>query len=435
MFEKKYIFRLIVLIFIFYHFNLFSQELLTIEKAMQIGLENNYSILISKNDAEILKNNSGFLPQINFNTSINKSSNDTKQEFRSGLPIDRKGAQSEQTGAGVSLNWTVFDGFNMFTSYRRLREIKEAGEINVIINIESSISQIISTYYQIVKQEKLLKVIRNAVSISEERVKIAEANYSLGSGSKLEILQAKVDLNADKSNLLKQEVVLSNLKTNLNQLLSRDIEIVFSVIDSIRIDSNLVFEDIRKNVLEQNSKIMLAGKNRNIAKLNLGEVKSQLYPKVGINLGYNFSQSESEAGFITSNQNLGINYGVNATVNLFDGFNFNRKYQNAKISIINSDLQYNQIKNQIESDLVKAYKNYENNLQLLKLEAENLEFARQNVNIALERFRLGSITPLTLREAQKTFIDAESRLVTVQYEAKISETELLRLSGQLVKTK
>ncbi len=413
-----------------------AQEILTLEEAINLALKNNHDIKISKNTFEIALNNyspgnAGLLPTVDLSSGYTKSSNNTKQQYFDGRSINRTGALSNSLNLGVTLNWTIFDGLANYNNYRKLKETKELAQTSTIATSEDIIANVMLAYYDILRQKEILKTFKENIAISEQRVRIAEEKYKVGTGSKTELLQAKADLNADQNSLLRQETELKNAKVNLNLLLGRDPNIDFDISDTINV-KNLSFEELKVKALENNRSILIAKANREIAKLNLNSVKSRFLPKINFFIGYNFNRSNSQAGFIASNQNLGFNYGLNFSFNIFNGFNSVREYENSQYEVLNSEIRYEQIKDIVEAQILKLYESYKTSLKLIELEKENLEIARENVEIAIERYRLGVLTPLELREAQKTYIDAESRLISALYQAKVAEINLLKLSGQLI---
>lgn len=417
---------------------LFSQEILTLEEAIEIALKNNYSISIAENEAKIAENNftlgnAGLLPQINVNATQNYSINNTKQELLSGQIIDRTGAKSNSFNAGVSLNWTIFQGLALFITYDRLKELRDIGEINFKAEVERTVALVTTVYSDIVRQTKTLKVIEEGIKISEERLRLAEDKLEVGAGAGVDVLQAKVDLNSDKSSMLRQQLNINNLKTTLNQLLGREINTNFNTAEVFKLNTDLNYDDLLNSLQKKNSSIILSEKNKNISSLMLSGLKSLRLPRVSAFVNYNYLYSESQAGFTISNQNLGFTYGLSLSFNLFDGFNQNRQIENASITLKNSELLYNDTKSKIISEFERQYKAYQNNLTLLKLEEENFEIAERNIEIAMERFRLGTYSPLELREAQRAYTAAQNRLVESQYQSKVAEIELMKISGLLIK--
>jgi outer membrane protein TolC len=430
--------KISLLILVLFITNSYAQKLLTIDDAIGIALKNNFSITIAEREKNISDNNAslgnaGFLPDLSASGTYTESVNNTRQDLYTGTLIDRKNNESSNLSSSVNLNWTIFDGLAMFASYDALKEMKETGEINYRDAVENNIAGLLSTYNDIVRKGVVLEVISRSIKISEERVKLAENKREVGSASKFDMLQAQVDLNEDRSLYLNAELAYQQSKALLNQLMGRSPAEDFTVTDTIIVNKNLQLEDIRLSVLSNNAGLQRAEKNKSIAKADLRLVRADLFPEISLFGSYSFLKSETQAGQVRSNKNYGYSYGVSASINLFNGLNTRRQIENAEIQTEIAGLEFDSLKNSIEASLQNVYKAYQNSLKLIELENENLRITEENVEIALERLRLGNITQLEFREAQVNLLDAQSRLVNAQYEAKSAETELLRISGQLVK--
>jgi outer membrane protein TolC len=417
----------------------FSQELLSLEEAVKIALANNYSINIAKNDSRITGNNvtignAGFLPTVDVLGAYLKSSNDTKQGYFDGRNINQAGAKATNITAGINLDWTIFDGLQMFANLDMLKELNRIGKDNFRSEVEKNLAQVIETYYNIIMEKQVLDVLNQAIIISQERVRIAESKKDVGTGSKFDLRQAQVDLNEDRSNLLKEELTYEQLKVTLNQLMGKEVSSDFNVSDTIVVKNKLNLDSLKNQTLKKNTTLLIAKKDLRLSEINLRIARSELYPQISLVGGYNYTKSESQAGFIETNRNYSLNYGISASLNLFNGFNTRRKMENAQIGIESSQLNFEQIRTGVEAELLNTYKKYLNSLQLVELEEENLKVAQESVDIALEKLKLGNITPLEFRETQRKLIDAKSRLVSAQFDAKSAETELLRISGQLIKS-
>lgn len=415
-----------------------AQDTLAVQDAIEAALKNNYDIIIAGNEAAIAERNNtfgnaGFLPDVSTNFGQLNNINDTRQQFFNGEVREGNNVKSNSLNANIQMNWTVFDGLSMFTNKEMLEEFEVIGELQARAQIENTMAQVVITYYDIVQKQKRIGAIKNAIEISAERKQIAEEKLKIGSGSGLEVLQASVDINADSSALLRQEYDLLNTKTVLNELLARAPETPFSVSEKIVIGENLVYEELSQKVMAQNPEIIIAKKNSGIAALNLQQTRSAYLPTLSLNSGYNFSRAASELGLLQFNQNQGINYGLTASWTLFNGFNRNRQKQVTQINVSSLETVRQQTELRIKSDLYQFYTAYVTATSLLKIEEKNLEVAQQNLSIATEKMRLGTITDIELREAQRNLIDAEFRLIITEYEAKLAETELLRLSGLLLK--
>lgn len=418
-----------------------AQDTLSVEEAIAIGLDNNYSIRIAGNESDIAKNNNslgnaGFLPVLTATGSRSYSIQDSKQEFaEGGIPNSTtENAKSNTTNGSATLSWTIFDGLRMFTTSEKLNELQTLGEEEFRLTLENTLASIIGAYFNIIRQQKIYDVLQSTVEVSEQRIQIAETRNDLGSGSEYDLLQARADLNADRAAVIRQEVLLNDAKILLNELLSRDIETDFAVHQTISIDSEKKYNDLLQSAMTGNKELAVARLNEDIAELEIKEVQGERFPEVDLNAGYSYNRSESGAGFLELNQTDGFNYGISARINLFDGFNTNRRIQNARIRLKNQELAVQDLQQRVEAALSGEFKNYLSSLELVKLETENLTYAEQSLDIALERFKLGTINSIELREVQRTLISAESRLIQAQFEAKLAETELQRISGELTES-
>lgn len=434
------LFSLFTLLTLLLNQSLFAQDTLSVEEALSIGMENNYSIRIAGNESKIAENNytlgnAGFLPSLSATGSRSYSIQDSKQEFaQGGIPNSTtENAKSNSINASAALNWTIFDGLRMFTTYEKLKDLQALGEQQFRLTLENSVASIVSAYYNIIRQQKIYDVLQNTVEVSEQRIRIAETRKDLGSGSEYDLLQARADLNADKAAVIRQEVQLNDAKILLNEILARDINTEFAVMQTIPVEKELEYSDLLQKAMQDNKQLAVARISQQVARLEIRELQGERLPEVDLNAGYSFNRNESGAGFIELNQSDGFNYGLTARLNIFDGFNTGRQIENAKIRHKNRELALQDQELQVEAGLSAEFKNYLNSLQLVKLESENLIYAEQSLEIALERFKLGTINSIELREVQRTLISAESRLIQAQFEAKLAETELQRISGTLTR--
>ena len=413
-----------------------AQERLSLEQAVQLALQNNYDIKLNKNDVDIAKNNvsranAGMLPIVTGNFSTNNTVSNTKQTLSSGQIQERSGARNSNLAYGPVLNWQVFDGFEMFARYDQLKELHLLGEENFKLTIQTTLADVINNYYDLVQQQQQIKALSGALDISRLRLRNSQSRYTIGKAAKLEVLAASVDLNTDTTNLLRQIDVYRSTKIRLNELLAREISTDFTVSDTIIIQNNLHLTELQNSASRQNPALQSAIINRRLAELNLKQVKANRYPNITLNSGYNFSKSTSELGFARNSSGRGLNYGLTASVNIFNGFLQKRNEKNASIEIDNSKLQFDKINQNISAQLASLYQTFQTNLELVRLEKQNLEVAKQNLDITLEKFRIGSVAPLEFREAQRNYVDASARYTNSQFEAKLAEVALMQLAGSL----
>ena len=432
---KLYKIQLLLLIcFSIYNSN--AQEVLTLEDAVKIALENNYEIKISKNDLRIDQSNvaygnAGMMPKLTANVVDNNNVQNTSQTRIDGTVNELDNAKNNNLTYGVGLDWTVFDGFKMFAKLDQLKALQKLGEAELKLTIITKISDVNATYYDLVQQQQQLTALDSSIVISNQRVALAQNRYTIGKASKLEVLNAQVDLNTDTTMLLRQKELYANTKTLLNQILARDPKTDFKVIEQISVDTNLLLPELQSLAEKQNPILEAQILNKKVAELQLKQVKGDRYPVLRLNSAYNFSESESSLGFVTQSSAKGFNYGFTATLNLFDGFAQNRNEKIAKIQIENSTIAIEQQTQALATTLTTSYQTYLTNLELSKLEEKNEAIAKQNLDITLEKFRIGTIATLEFRTAQLNYINAKVRNSNAQFQAKLSEIALKELAGNL----
>jgi len=436
--QKNKITFILLLCFCF-NFNAKSQvNKLTIDQVMETALKNNYDISIAKNlSKEAVNNNSlgnaGMLPVVSLNASGTIATNATKQEFSSGQVIDKSGVQSQNISTGAYLTWTIFDGLKMFATHERLKELEGMGMLNLKIQVENTLVKVISAYYTVVMQKEVIKGLSENIAVSEERLKIANKKFEIGTFSKVDVLQAKVDMNAQKTALMRAKTLLTDAKENLNQLLLLPVDNDFDVADDIPLMNEFKYEDLKNSITAKNSDLLFAQRNIEVSKLMIKEAKSLYYPKLNLNANYLFTRAQNQAGFSLLNQNLGLNLGLTASWTIFNGFNTANNVKNMKLNLENSTLEYESTKTQLQLALTKAFKKFQDDREIMTLEIENNKLAKENLDIALERYRVGTSNSLELKTAQQSYQESINTLSEASFNAKLSETQLLKLSGGISK--
>lgn len=414
-----------------------GQELLTAKEAVAIALENNFSVRLVQNELAVATENvhygnAGMLPSLTANLTQNNNVQNSTQVQNNGEKRSLKNAKNNNLNYGVSLGWTVFDGLGMFARYERLQELQNMGDVNLKRTMLATIADVITLYYTIVEQRNNLDALDSTIVLSQERLRTAENRYSIGKASKLEVLNVQVNLNTDISTRLRQIELVKNLKTNLNSLLVRDLDASFSVEKEVAIDSELQYAELLERASQLNPDLQMILINKRIAELDLKQVKANRYPTVRLNTGYNFSRSESSLGFVASSNARGLNYGVTASLNVFDGFNQRRNERVAQLQIDHAALQIDQLQLQVKTGIKTAHETYQTNLALTKLEEKNADIAKQNLDITLAKYTIGSISAVEFRDAQENYIQAVSRYNSAMLQAKLAEIQLKELVGQII---
>jgi len=416
-----------------------GQQTLSLQECIDIAVEQNYSLRITQNQEKITTNNysrgnAGMLPLVNLSSGFSGNINNLNQELTDGSEVNPRNIHNTTGNAGVNLSWSLFEGFRAQVRYKQLQELMKMSELNTRISIENLIANLASEYYFYIQQQRQLDNLQYSVDLSKERVRIEREHFLLGSGSRVQLLQAQVNLNADSSRLERQYEVLNASRVRINEMmalsdLNRDFEPADTVID---IDKGMLYDELHTHVLTQNTAIATALKNRQLSEYDMQIIQSRSFPYLRLSSGYGFTHNTYQRGTLNNQQTWGMNYGISLGINLYDGRNRQREKNNARIELENSELNLKQIRQQAKGDLLTLFDAYNNNLRLLELETQNLEVARENLEIAFERYRLGALTGFELREVQKNLLEAEERLLSIQYQAKVAEISLLQISGRIL---
>jgi len=422
--------------------DLHAQELLTPESAVATALQNNYDIRLSKNDSIIAAidysfANAALLPQVNGNGGLIFNRNNQSQKLADGTDRKATGIRTRNLTASVALEWVLFDGFKMFITRDKLKESLLLGDLTVKNKIVDVVSDVLKTYYNIVRQKQLLKAVEDQMQLNRERLKLAQVKLEVGLGIKPDVLQAQLDLNAQISTQLKQQTLITQIKGDLNRLMAVEKGVNYDVLDSIPIDTTLSLAEIKNNIAETSPQLLLTKKGIDIANFTLRERRAERLPTVSFVSAYNFSQTNNST-VINSfsalyNQNRGFNYGFNVSVPIFNNYVTKRNIRQAQADIDFRRLTLESLSSLLITNVENTFRTYELQLKQLTLEDSNIVLAKENVFIAYERYKQGVTTYIELREAQKSLSDAYDRLIAARYDTKVAETELLRLKGDLLR--
>ena len=431
------LYKFIVLLFALSS-GLYGQSVLTIEEAIKTGLEKNFSVLIVKNEQEIskLQNNfgsAGMSPTVSINGNLNLATVNSYQEFSTGTIQERNAAQSNNTAASLNVGWVVFDGLKMFAIKKRLNQNEQLSALQLKQQMESTVYDIIASYYLVVKTTELIKAAKQNLSIYEERKKIAKLKLEIGADSKVDYLLSQSDENKGKSAIIQLELQLLNTKTKLNTLLSKPIDADFITTDSIVINYNPNIDELKKSASKSNASILISKQNELIIEQTIKEARAANLPFLQLNAAYNITRNQNQAGFVFLNKQAGLNAGVSAGWLLFNGTKNNKLVKEKNILFLNQKYLTEQIQQQVDGQVYNSYKTYLLNKEILELEKQNLSDSKEVLTISMERYKVGKANLLETIETQKNLEDAQVRYIEALFAIKMAETDLLKANGSLIK--
>lgn len=411
-----------------------AQNSLGLQDAIKIALEKNYdvqvaSLALSQSHLMNSAGEAGMLPAVQLSGGFNTNNLNLQQKLSDGRVINRDAATSSTYAANAGLTWTLFDGFGMFIRKKRLAGEEATSLLSLKLQMEASIQQVIAAYFAVNVEEENLKALSELLKVDSIRLMLADARLQSGNGSKLELLQAKLEQNVHIAQQLERNSALITQKENLNILLGRDPSTAFNTADTIQLTLTTVDEQSRTTDL----RLRLAEQQKQTAFQWLKESKSARWPVLGFNANYAYNRTENEAGLLLRNENRGPGFGFSLGWNLFDGFRISRMIKNAELNLQIAETRLAEqitLRQQAEK---KVQRDFNDRIELVKIEEVSRALAEENMAIALERLRSGLSNALEMQDAQRNYSDAVARLYAAKYNAKISEIELLRLKGELLK--
>ncbi len=431
---KIYISAIFTLLFI----QVSAQDLLTKKEALQIALENNYGVIIANNNVEIAKNNSSiynsrYLPTLSTSAGANYNNSNQEIESQGGEITNINAAETKTYNASVNLNYTLFDGLGRKYSYKQLQETYNLSELQARETIENMYLQLFSVYFQIARLSENTKNLKSTLDISKQRLIRAQYQYEYGQSTKLELLNAEVDINNDSINLLNSKQLYSNTKRDLNIVLGIQKDINYMVETDVEFITLMSYDELIAKAKENNVFLKQNEKNIAISKFNIKSNKASYLPTAGLSGSYGWNKSENPAtSFFAQSNSTGLNAGINLSWNLFDGGNTKTRVANAKIALENQEILKEQQLETIENTLKNTFEEYNNILFILHAQEQNVITNQNNFDRTEENYKLGQVTSIEFRQAQINLLNTQTALNNAKYDAKLIELELLQLSGQLL---
>ena len=419
-----------------------AQPSVEVEEVVAAAIKMNYDVQLFKNTSSLVGNDRRyafglFLPTLNATGQYITNNNNTRNITFSDIETVREGVKSTNTQGSAQLVWTHFDGTKMFATRKRLTELAALGEINVRNQMMNTVAAIMTTYYNIARQKQQLEALGELQSVSEERVKLAERKLQVGTGGKPELLQARIDLNAIRTSVLAQKTLIQQLKDQMNGSLAMSLPEVYDVSDTIPLNLGLSLDEITTDIENTNMQLASVRKNIEVFEAALHESRALRSPVINLVSAYNYNQTQNELQINPASQKFtksqGYNLGVSMTVPILNGMNVTRQISAAKINLDRQKIIYEQQRTLMLVGVKNAFVNYDNARRTLIIEEETILLARENVTIMLEGFKRGINTFIELRTAQQSLADAYNRLIAARYNTKVSEIELLRLKGALLR--
>jgi len=427
--------KLLILLLISISWTAQAQQLLTIDDAIAKALKNNYNILVARTSADIDKlnntmGNAGMLPNVSVNGSGAYQQNDVTLKTAVAGETHTPNVSTKNIGANVELNWKLFDGGKMFVTKNKLNEIAALGELQFREQLMQTVYNIVAAYYDVVRQQQQLKAITEAINFNRERVKIAQLAFTSGAVAKTDLLQAKIDLNVFTENAVNQQAAILAAKRMLNVLLGENREVDFAVSEEIPLNYQPDKAELYSKLLSVNPSLLAVGKQKEIARLAVKENERAYLPQLNFRTGYYLSNTDNSAGQTLLNKSYGPQIGGTLSIPLFTGGETRRKVNVAQQELKSAEFTLENTKIALHTELQNALTEFDNQKQLVVIEAENILLTKENLDISLSRLRLGQTTSLEVHLAQESFVQSATRLTNFKYNLKVAEAKLKQLLAE-----
>lgn len=414
-----------------------AQQPMTLTDAMQLALKNNLDLKIAENDALVAHNNNhagnaGMLPSVTFNAGGTPAVTNINQKFTNGTVIERNNVLSNSVNANIVASYTLFDGKKMYATKNRLEFQDEASQHLFQSRIQTTLSNVVASYSSVLRYQEYLKVLEISEAASRTRLQLTEQRQAVGLSNKADVLMAKLDLETRIQAVQSQKAMLGKAFVDFNLLLNQPLDSVYAL-QAIAL-SNLNFEKSGlDSLLSKNPDWLLAQNSLDIVSQIEKEIGAARLPLLRLNGAYNYNYSQSQAGFSLYNQGMGPQLGLSLSVPLFTGHVNKVNYTNAKLNVQSAELRKTQIQQNLKAALSQAWLDYELALQQCQTDSVAVKLADDYAALMNLRFSNGQNTIIELIESQKMYLETNYRYINTQYVLKLAETQLLVLTGQLLK--
>lgn len=415
----------------------FAQDTLQLADAIQLAMANEHGIRIAKNDAAIAQaqataGNAGLLPSLDASGRANYSNQYSKLDFAPGIQdVERSGVESTTLAGQVGLAYTLFNGMGNFATYERAQLNELLADLRTRAQVEGTLSQVIALYYGIAAMDEDVAITQRILEISADRFARQEGKASLGGVGRLDVLNAKVDLQADSTTYILAKQRRDRSVRDLNVLMGRSSATSMQVsrrVDHVRVlaEDQLVQEAMNGNVL-----LVSATAQVRAAEVDQRIAKALRWPKLDLNAAYGINDQKNEVGVVLGTYTQGFNGGLTVSVPLFNGGRITTQMEAARLRAENAVIAEQQARLQVERDVRNAYATWSSQREVLRIQSDAVNTAQINFERTRELFQAGQLTGLQFRQAQLDLANAERQSVISGFDTKVAELILLRASGGL----
>ena len=431
-------FSFIVIISLLSNGVLAQDSIFTSKDAVNLALQQNLEIQIAQSDLEIASinnnwGNAGKWPLITANVNNTEALSNINQKLSNGSSIVRNNVSNNNFSTNLAISWRVFNGLRVRSTKERFESIEKMGSISLQQQIDQVIFDVLNIYNNIIRLKKQINATTAIIDLSKERLKIAETRFNVGSGAKTDMLQARIDLNAQEVNLQNIYKQLENTKATINTLLKRKPGAPFYAKDEQFVIPNIDYVTVLEKLEKQNYQLLLAEQEKINILIDKKIINSQRMPTATVSSVTNLTKTKAGAGFFLTNQTFGPNLGLGIGIPIFNGNITKTQLKVNQVLQKQQDLQLDLIRSTLQRDLLISFQEYQNAVSVSKIEESNVKFAEENNMISTERFKKLQSNSIELRQAQLSLIEAQDRFINAQYRAQIAAYTLQYITGEISK--
>lgn len=450
----KYLLFIIVLCLLFIGNSFAQVEKLSLEDCINIALKGNPNIKINKNlnesaDEDVLGSYSGILPTLNLTSQSGKYEAGDKT-VEGDIPVGfdsltnqyiyvrdnytQPGYTTNFNTLDLQLRQNIFDGGEWWNAIKYAKSQKNASDLNLKSVINQTVRSVHERFFDLVKQQKLLEVRELAIQRSQDQLNKTQKMFELGSVAKVDVYRSKVNFGNDKIALLQQKNSVILAKNNLNLVMGREPKTPIEIETSLALKTayNNV-DDLFEESLQNNPLLKKYNEDFNSSDINVCRSYAVLFPSVGAFYNYGRSHEEFDRVYGEFDKNWNTSFGLVLSFNLFNGFQDKVRIQKSKLAARNAQESYEDYKRTLKANITQLVDNYNSYMEIIEINEENLEAAKEEYRLAEERYRIGSGTSLEVREAQVNLTQAEQTLVAAQYNARIVQAQIEENLGSIYK--
>jgi outer membrane protein len=430
-----------------------AQEVLTLQDCIEIALKNNTTIRTNTNlnasaGQDVTASYGGILPTVNANASTGKARAgestrlgdvQTGQIDSLGNPIviyavrTQPGYESNANSMNLSINQNIFDGGEWWNAIRYAKSAKRSADLNLQDVINQTVYNVQNRFFTLLMQQKLLEVNQLQVKRTKEELDKTEKMFELGAVAKVDLYRSKRSNGEAIISMLNQENAVLRAKNELNLIMGREPETPLNIDPTLELMPTISTTDTLVNkAFKNNPGLMRTEEDVTSGNLSVSRAKARLWPSLGASFSYGRRNEQFDRVYSNWDQNWTISYGVGISYNVFNGFRDWTNIQKQKLAAKNAKEIHEDTKRTLRAEIVQLTDNYNSYIEIIEVNQQNLEAAKEEYRLAEERYRIGSGTSIDLSTALEGLTRAEQVLVAAQYNARITQAQLEAALGSIL---